>query len=180
MISRFLATFCYTGLFPFAPGTAGSLATVPVAAYVYFTTGWIGYTLAWIAITGIGYVAVAKETKGAKDHDPGEIVIDETSGQWIALIPAYIYLSFFPALDDALTSNLTFVTLVLLIAGFLPFRLFDIWKPWPVSWADGMNTPLGVMLDDVLAGLMVVIFSIPMLVTIYFALNVINQAPVGS
>ncbi|MEO0914972.1 MAG: phosphatidylglycerophosphatase A, partial [Pseudomonadota bacterium] len=40
---------------------------------------------------------------------------------------------------------------------FLLFRLFDIWKPWPVSWADGLKTPLGVMLDDIIAGLLAAI-----------------------
>ena len=62
-------------------------------------------------------------------------MIDEILGVWIALLFA----------------PLLWWTALL---GFAAFRLFDIWKPWPVSWADQMHTPVGVMLDDVIAGLM--------------------------
>ena len=72
--------------------------------------------------------------KRSSIKDPSFVVIDEVAGQWIALLPA--------GLDP-----------VLFVAGFLAFRLFDIWKPWPVSWADrDVPGALGVMLDDLIAG----------------------------
>ena len=69
-------------------------------------------------------------------EDPGFIVIDEFVGQWLALAlapPGWIWI----------------------LVGFLLFRLFDVWKPWPVSWADrAVGGGLGVMLDDALAGVL--------------------------
>ena len=70
------------------------------------------------------------------DRDRGEIVVDEVAGQLVALIPAMLS----PALW---------------VAAFALFRLFDIWKPWPVRLLDRKATgALGIMLDDVAAGLM--------------------------
>ena len=83
-------------------------------------------------------------TRGGTDHDPSEIVIDEVIGQWIALLP----LSF-------AAWNMGLNMLVMWpgwIAAFAFFRLFDIWKPGPVGWADRRGDALGVMLDDVIAG----------------------------
>ncbi|HIJ35022.1 MAG TPA: phosphatidylglycerophosphatase A, partial [Gammaproteobacteria bacterium] len=68
-------------------------------------------------------------------HDHGGIVWDEFVGLWITLI--------------AVPAGWEWI-----VAGFLLFRLFDIWKPWPIGWADRqVSGGLGVMLDDVIAGL---------------------------
>jgi phosphatidylglycerophosphatase A len=83
-------------------------------------------------------------TDGSDDHDPSEIVVDELVGQWIALLP----------LSYAAWS-MEINVLVMWpgwIAAFVLFRLFDIWKPWLVGWADRRGDALGVMLDDVIAG----------------------------
>jgi len=75
-------------------------------------------------------------------HDPGCIVIDEFFGQWLTLLP----LLFLP------TQGLA--RLGWLLAGFVLFRIADIFKPWPASWADrNVHGGLGVMLDDGLAAL---------------------------
>ncbi|PIW31259.1 MAG: phosphatidylglycerophosphatase A, partial [Rhodospirillales bacterium CG15_BIG_FIL_POST_REV_8_21_14_020_66_15] len=79
-------------------------------------------------------LATAAVLRRAEAKDPSFVVIDEVAGQWLALLPAG---------PDP----------VLFAAGFLAFRLFDIWKPWPASWADRrVGGAWGVMLDDLIAG----------------------------
>jgi phosphatidylglycerophosphatase A len=91
-----------------------------------------------------GWWATSKMTEGSDDHDPSEIVIDEVVGQWIALLP----------LSYAAWSNDIPVHVMWpgWTAAFALFRLFDIWKPWIIGWADRRGDALGVMLDDVIAG----------------------------
>ena len=84
-------------------------------------------------------------TRGSKDHDPSEIVIDEVTGQFIALLPLS-YASWMHGIDIlAMWPGW--------IAAFALFRLFDITKPGPIGWADRRGDALGVMLDDVIAGI---------------------------
>ena len=85
------------------------------------------------------------KTAGSEDHDPSEIVIDEVVGQWIALLPLSIA-SWRMGMD---------ITVMWpgWIAAFALFRLFDIWKPWIIGFADRRGDALGVMLDDVFAGI---------------------------
>jgi phosphatidylglycerophosphatase A len=84
--------------------------------------------------------------RGQEDHDPSEVVVDEVVGQWIALWP----LSF--GLWHAGADSWVFPYPGWLTA-FVLFRLFDVLKPGPVGWADRRGDALGVMLDDVIAGL---------------------------
>lgn len=141
---RLITTFFYSGYLRPAPGTWGSLASLPAA----FCLLWLGgpWLLlgASLGVFWLGIWAVAEDTRGQADHDPSEIVIDEVVGQWIALLPV----GFGAAMTDA--------SLLALypgwIAGFALFRLFDILKPGPVGWADRRGDALGVMLDDVIAG----------------------------
>lgn len=149
-MNRFIATFFYSGLSPKAPGTFGSLAALPCGWVIHGLTGFPGLLIAAILVFFLGWWATANVTRGQQDHDPGEIVIDEVVGQWIALFP----LSFGLWQSGAAPWLFPYPGW---IAAFLFFRLFDIWKPWPVSWADRKNTALGVMLDDVLAGIMAAI-----------------------
>ena len=135
-IAEILATWFYSGRAPFAPGTCGSLATLPfVYALQYF--GGIPALLSFILlIAATGIWASGRYAESVGIQDPGFIVIDETAGQSIALIFAGI-------------------NLWLYALGFILFRLFDITKPWPVSWADQkIKGGLGIMLDDILAGIM--------------------------
>ena len=158
-MTRLIATFFYTGLLPKAPGTWGS-----VAAWLFAVIGfWLGLPtqilfLLIIIVTFVGWWATAVETRGSDDHDPSEIVIDEVAGQWIALLPLYAiaqdlnlmerFQSGASTFQHALNLNILFFT------AFILFRIFDIFKPWPVSWADRTGSAFGVMLDDILAGLM--------------------------
>jgi len=149
-MNRFIATFFYSGLSPKAPGTIGSMAALPFGWLIHGLTGFPGLLIATILVFFLGWWATANVTRGQQDHDPGEIVIDEVVGQWIALFP----LSYGLWQSGAAPWLFPYPGW---IAAFVFFRLFDIWKPWPVSWADHKNTALGVMLDDVLAGIMAAI-----------------------
>ncbi|WP_394199726.1 phosphatidylglycerophosphatase A family protein [Litoreibacter albidus] len=145
-VSKFWATFFYVGLLRPAPGTWGSAAAVLAA---WGIIEWRG-ALALAVLTGImfvlGWYVTALETKGKADHDPSEIVIDEVVGQWIALLPVAVGLSHTGASFWTLWPGV--------LTAFIAFRLFDITKPGPVGWADRKEGPLGVMLDDVIAGVL--------------------------
>lgn len=124
-----------SGLSPKAPGTAGTAVAVliymalppmPPLAYV----GFIVITF----LLGIWLCGKTAEDLGVHDH--GGIVWDEFVGYWITMFMA-------PA------------GLLWLVLGFVLFRLLDIVKPWPIKWADKELTGgLGIMLDDVIAGIM--------------------------
>jgi phosphatidylglycerophosphatase A len=145
--TRWIATFGGVGLAPKAPGTWGSLAALPFGYGLHVLGGFPVLVLATLIVFAVGWWATARETEGQDDHDPSEIVIDEVAGQWIALW--------------ALSGGLWFAGQPPhifpwpgLLGGFLLFRLFDIFKPWPVSVFDRMSTPFGVMMDDVVAGIL--------------------------
>ncbi len=142
-MSKLIATFFYVGLLPKAPGTWGSLAALPFAVILHNYGGFPALLAATLIVFFIGWWATSCETEGKENHDPGEIVIDEVAGQWITLLPSsYVFARHdLPMIWPAL------------LAGFIFFRLFDIFKPWPVSWADRKETAFGVMFDDVLAGI---------------------------
>lgn len=143
-ISARIATVGGVGHLRPAPGTWGSLVALPLALILHIIGGfWL--LLAGVVLSfGAGWWATAVETKGGDDHDPSEIVIDEVAGQWIALLPLSIGAGHAGVAMTALWPGW--------IAAFVLFRLFDIWKPGPIGWADRRGDALGVMLDDVIAG----------------------------
>jgi phosphatidylglycerophosphatase A len=124
-----------SGLAPRAPGTAGTLMAIPLFLLLD-QLGFTGYLLVTTCITlvGVWICGRASRVLGAHDH-PG-IVWDEFAGFLITMVAA----------PEGWAG---------IAAGFALFRLFDIWKPWPVGWADRkVHGGLGIMLDDVLAGLL--------------------------
>ncbi|WP_120501161.1 phosphatidylglycerophosphatase A [Roseovarius sp. EL26] len=143
-VSHLIATVCYVGHLRPAPGTWGSAVALPVAWVIHVVGGPV--LLGIFIVTGFlkGWWATAQETKGKDDHDPSEIVVDELIGQWIALLPVSIGAAAMGAPITALWPGW--------ITAFVLFRLFDIWKPGPIGWADRRGDALGVMLDDVIAG----------------------------
>jgi phosphatidylglycerophosphatase A len=146
-MTRFIATFGYVGLMPVAAGTWGSLAAL-LAGYLLHRVG--GFPLlaaATVAAYCLGHWATRVETFEQRDLDPSHIVIDEVVGQWIALMPLSLGL-WLAGAPPALFPWPGWVS------AFILFRLFDIWKPGPVGWADRRAGPTGVMLDDVIAGLL--------------------------
>ncbi|MFQ6552203.1 phosphatidylglycerophosphatase A [Aestuariibius insulae] len=141
---RMIATVGGAGYLRPAPGTWGSLVALPLAALLYAITGPWGVLIGAIVAFGLGLWATGEMTKGMTDHDPSEIVIDELVGQWIAVLPILFGAAAAGAPAMALWPGW--------IAAFALFRLFDIWKPGPVGWADRRGDALGVMMDDVIAG----------------------------
>jgi len=100
------------------------------------------------------YMGSDKIEESAQIKDPGFIVVDEVVGQWMALLPL-------PFLYTIIDNNSFYLYSVpIAVAGFLVFRLFDIWKPWPVNYAD-KNIPggYGIMFDDVIAGMYALIVT---------------------
>ena len=137
-MTRFVATLAYVGLAPFAPGTFGSAAALLLGVLIHAVAGVAVLCIAWGVLTLMGWWATAAESARTGTHDAGEIVIDELSGQWIAMLPALL---------------LAPSALWPLVAAFALFRAFDITKPGPIGTADRWHTPFGVMLDDILAGI---------------------------
>lgn len=143
-LSHVIATFFHVGHLRPAPGTWGSLAAFPVAWALHALGGPILLALGVVVSFASGWWATYLETKGKDNHDPSEIVIDEVAGQWLAFLPVSIGAAHAGVALTALWPGW--------IVAFLAFRLFDIWKPGPIGWADRRGYALGVMLDDILAG----------------------------
>ncbi len=128
-----LATWFGAGLLPISPGSWGSLAALPFAWAIRSLWGMAGLAAAAAIVFVVGWWAAAVVAEASGVEDPGMIVIDEVAAQWLVLLAAPL---------DPIAWGL----------GFVLFRIFDIWKPWPVRWADRhIHGGLGIMLDDVLA-----------------------------
>lgn len=143
--ARLIGTVCGIGYLRPAPGTWGSLAALPLAWLLHVLGGFPLLVIATLAVFFAGLWATRVMTEGQDNHDPSEIVIDEVAGQFTALwaisYPSWAYGIEITALWPGW------------IAGFVLFRLFDITKPGPVGWADRRNDAMGVMMDDVIAGM---------------------------
>jgi phosphatidylglycerophosphatase A len=131
-----LATGLGSGLAPKAPGTVGSLLALPIWWFLLADLPLV-HQLAFVVIaTVIAVWVVDRACRAAGVGDASAFVLDEFVGQWVALVAA-------PK------------SLLWAGVGFALFRAFDIAKPWPVSWADrSLAGGLGVVLDDVFAGVL--------------------------
>ncbi|MDR6984553.1 phosphatidylglycerophosphatase A [Rheinheimera pacifica] len=131
---QFLALGFGSGLSPKAPGTFGTLAAVPLVILLL----WAGniYLLTFvIAGSVLGVYICGQTARDIGEHDHGAIVWDEIIGYGITMLWAPLH----------------WQTLLL---GFVLFRLFDIVKPWPISWCDkNVHHGTGIMLDDIVAGI---------------------------
>jgi len=140
-----------SGLAPVAQGTFGSIAALlPWLLLRRLALPW--YLLLLLAGFALGVWAcdVAGRALGVDDHR--SLVWDEFIGQWIALVPLLV-----PALLPA--SGMTWW---MPAAGFVLFRLFDVWKPWPIRWLDRhLKGGMGVMVDDVVAGMFTALVLTP-------------------
>ena len=135
-----IATWFGVGLVKWAPGTVTSLVALPIAWVLRHYTGSLGLAIATLVLLVVGIWASARFERQTGTHDSSRIVVDEVVGQWAALLLV-------PA-DVALYA-----------IGFVLFRIFDVLKPWPISLIDRkVGGGLGVMLDDVLAGIFGAIF----------------------
>lgn len=138
-----IATVFGIGRFRPAPGTWGALAGLALSFVLADASPWL--FLFAIPVTFVsGHWATRYVISESTSDDPSEVVIDEVLGQMVAILP--VVLSAWWASVPIETLWPGWVT------AFVAFRLFDIWKPWPVSLADRRHDALGVMLDDVIAG----------------------------
>lgn len=151
-LAEIIATLARVGYIKPAPGTWGSAAAVPLAWVIYERGGFWAVVYATLIAFIVGWWATKEMTAGSKDHDPSEIVIDEVVGQWIALMPVLYGAGMMGVEATALWPGW--------IAAFALFRLFDIWKPLWIGKADRRGDALGVMLDDVIAGVFAAIFVV--------------------
>ncbi len=133
-----VATFFGAGRIKPAPGTWGSLATVIVWA---LASSWIPVAnrtwatiLAVVVVTLIGIPAATRTARGSGLKDPQFVVIDEVAGQLVALIAVPLAWKTF-------------------LAGFILFRVFDIWKPFPIRRLERLPEGTGIVLDDLGAGI---------------------------
>jgi phosphatidylglycerophosphatase A len=118
---------------------------LPLAFGVHIIGGWTLLLNLTFFVFVSGWIATQKLTQAGAGEDPSWIVIDEVVGQWIALLPVSYGAGMMGADIWRLWPGV--------VAAFVLFRLFDITKPGLVGQADRMGTPLGVMLDDVIAGI---------------------------
>lgn len=144
-MNRLALSFFGAGYIRPAPGTWGSLAALPAAWLIYMAVGPVGLVVGAGLLYALGIYVINAELKGQDDHDPSWVVIDEVVGQWIALLPVA-----FGAYRTGISPLLLWPGIV---SAFLLFRLFDIWKPWIIGKIDARGDAIGVMLDDVLAGI---------------------------
>lgn len=149
---KLIASFFGAGYLRPAPGTWGSLAALPVGYGILLAGGFWLLVAATVLAFGLGMIATQRVIAGQDDHDPSWVVIDEVVGQWIALFPV--------GYGAAMMGIELWQLYPGWISAFVLFRLFDIWKPWLVGWADRMGGALGVMLDDVIAGVFAAIATI--------------------
>jgi phosphatidylglycerophosphatase A len=150
-VARILATAGGVGYAPIAPGTFGS--ALGVALFVPLSgLHPLLFALTTAALLALGSWASDRAEDFFGKKDDGRIVIDEVVGQLIALAPLLFFAEFAGT-----------AWLALLGAGFLLFRLFDIWKPGPVAWAERhFEGGAGVMLDDVAAGALAALVMTPL------------------
>ena len=148
MLNKFIVNFCTLfnlGFIKFMPGTFGSLVSLPIGYIIIKLFGFWIFILITTLLLAISYYAISKYLIAKKSKDPKEIIIDEFIGQFIALI-------FIPN------------TILGLLVSFLLFRFFDITKLYPVNKAEKIPGAIGVLADDVVAGLMtaciIIIFNI--------------------
>ncbi len=136
MILNFILTGFYIGKIRYAPGTFGTLLAIPIFLLIYDLSLIIKISFVFLLfLTSIFLLDLSYKKKIFKNIDDKSIVIDEVIG----------YLIFIIFFDN---------TLLILLASFLIFRLFDILKPYPISLIDKkMKNAFGVILDDVIAGI---------------------------
>jgi len=174
-----IATACGLGYIPKAPGTFGSLAAIPISyACLFFSRGTtdlyfshvyvvIGgpfaaaaFVVVAIALAAVGVWASGSAARFSGQKDPQFVVIDEVSGQHLT----YLLATVLPVRNAAaqlptfgnylgLTAPHSVLNWKFLLAGFILFRVFDIWKPFPARQAESLPGGWGIMADDWIAAI---------------------------
>ena len=134
-LAKIISTIFYIGYSKYLPGTIGSLLAIPIGILILKISGVVALLIFIFILTLIALFSIEIYIKEHQSSDPKEIIIDEFIGQLIVLI---------------FTS---FSSLAIFI-GFLLFRFFDISKLYPVNKVEKIRGPIGVLADDIVAGLM--------------------------
>lgn len=155
---------CGVGYLPIAPGTIGSLVGVGLYLAVWVGLGQIlegkaprggasllyvltpqfaGMLLLIFVVSVLGIWAATRAEKATQKKDPSIVVIDEVAGQMIALLSGPFWIHSWWSI----------------LSAFILFRLFDIWKPYPIRRLEGLESGLGIMADDLLAGVYALIVN---------------------
>jgi len=130
-----IAAFTSVLFFGYAPFASGTVGSVPAAVVAFFLGDWPPVLLALaIVLFALGAPASSRAESIFGRKDPSEIVIDE----FVGMLVAFLWLP---------------VTLQSLAAAFVLFRLFDIWKPFPAGKLEELPGGLGIMADDLVAGI---------------------------
>lgn len=179
-IAEFFATVCYIGKIKVAPGTFGSIAAFPLCYIIMeftlknqvvfqisgfneseqqFLSLFCIEIFAAIVVFVIGTYFTSIYIKNMAEQDPREVVIDEVVGQMLTVILSsfsviFLYTSSLPHKIDEIYTDFIFLFLL----PFVLFRIFDIFKPWPINWFDSnIKGAFGVMIDDIVAAFFAVI-----------------------
>ena len=140
--SRLVLFFCRlgpAGRSPWAPGTCGTFEALVLAPFLFLPLGLAGRLFLLAVLFVAGSLAATRAEELLQRKDPGEVVIDELVGAWIAILPfAFSW--------------------TLMLCAFVLFRFFDILKPWPVKASENwLPAGWGVLVDDVVGGVMAMI-----------------------
>ena len=156
-MSKFIATFFYVGFLRPAPGTWGSIAGI-ISAYTFLQlTNFLAFCFLLIFSILIGFWTTKKYIEqNPENSDPSEVVIDEVIGQWIAILP----IGYISQIEHPDTKNIW----IFWFWAFVSFRFFDVVKLGLVGWADKLGGALGIILDDILAGVAAAITLIALLI----------------
>jgi len=156
-INLFFLTFFYIGKIKYAPGTTASFFTCILFLLLINTFNYTVLFFAILIIFILSLISINNSFDEFNSRDPQEIVIDEVVGQMLVLLAVPIYETLYPL-----------PLIYYIIGSFLLFRLFDIWKPYPINYVDdNLSGSLGIMLDDIMAS----IYSILILSLIFFFLG---------
>jgi phosphatidylglycerophosphatase A len=134
MMAAYISTLFGVGRSPVAPGTVASIVALPIAWLVMTLGGPVPLLILAFIVSALGMWSCDVYARATGTHDPSECVIDELAGQFIACALAPLSLPGFAL-------------------AFVLFRLFDISKLWPISVAERLRGGLGIMADDLVAGL---------------------------
>ena len=143
-----LATLGGIGMVPIAPGTFGSIAAWLIFVYLSHFISMINMIILTILLCILSIWICNQASKNLKNKDHKSIVIDEFVGIWVALLPVLF------------VANSQFERTVYALAALIFFRLFDILKPFPISYFDkNYKNGFGIVIDDVISGLIAIIPS---------------------
>lgn len=134
LIQKLIATWFFSGYAPFASGTVGTFASLPLVVLLWWRGSDLWHLIAIAVLLGLGVWAAGPAESEYGRKDPGQVVIDETIGLLVATVAV-------PA------------SWINLVAAFLLFRVMDIVKPWPARRLERLPGAWGIIVDDMVAGL---------------------------